>query len=75
MANPWLENLKKHPAGRIWLLGSVIFTLLAIMWFVFDIKRILCAPDAWVQPHALWHVCDAGAAGCYYGYMRHSGKP
>ena len=53
-----------------WMLGSIGLTFFAIMWFVFDIRRVGCDPDSWFQPHAMWHLTDAAAAGSFYGFTR-----
>jgi hypothetical protein len=43
---------------------------LACTAWVLDITRAVCAPDGWLQAHALWHVFMAAAIGCVYFYYR-----
>lgn len=70
LSSVWLQLVGRWPGGWKWALGSMLMTAFAAMWFVFDIQRILCDSQSWLQPHALWHLSDAAAVGIYYGFMR-----
>jgi hypothetical protein len=70
LSSVWLQSKGKWPGGWKWISGSMAMTFFAAMWFVFDIQRILCDADSWLQPHAIWHLCDAAAVGLFYGFMR-----
>lgn len=63
---------RKHPGDVRLLALSMLLSLFAVMWFVFDIRRILCDPESWFQPHAIWHLSDAATAGTFYAFMRSS---
>ncbi|MEM6273252.1 MAG: hypothetical protein AAF998_27845 [Bacteroidota bacterium] len=73
LSSVWVQVRCGTRRSRGWMMGSIGLTLLAIMWFVFDIKRIGCDPESWFQPHAMWHLTNAAAAGCFYGFMRRVG--
>lgn len=70
LSSAWLQSAGRFPGGWKWVVASILMTLFAAMWFIFDIRRILCDSESWLQPHALWHLFDAAAAGCFYGFMR-----
>lgn len=61
----------RRPGGdRRWLAaGLAVFAAGVAVW-VLDGRLLPCAPDAWFQWHALWHVLAAGAAGLLFCYYR-----
>lgn len=52
----------------VWL--TIISISLAVMFFKFDTLRILCYPDSFIQPHALWHLMSGVASFYFYFYIR-----
>lgn len=50
-----------------WCIASLLF---AVMWFAFDVYKILCEPESIIQPHSLWHLFAGIAAFYFYMYIR-----
>ena len=48
-------------------IGSIVF---AVMWFIFDKKKVLCQPGSYLQPHSLWHLFSGIAVFYFYMYIR-----
>jgi hypothetical protein len=55
-----------------WFFASMAFTALAVAFFAADIRRIGCDPQAWIQPHGLWHISAALAFMLLYRFIRSS---
>lgn len=56
---------------RRWLLGAAgCFGVAYAVWIPSRTGGPLCAPDSWLQGHALWHLLCAGATACFYVYYR-----
>lgn len=47
--------------------GSI---LIALIWYAFDQRKMLCNPDSYIQPHSLWHVFSGISAFYFYMYIR-----
>ncbi|MBL0310995.1 MAG: ceramidase domain-containing protein [Bacteroidetes bacterium] len=47
--------------------GSI---LIALMWYAFDQRKLMCNPDGYIQPHSLWHVFSGISAFYFYMYIR-----
>jgi len=65
--------VEKRDPGRtnklyMWL--TIVTISLAVMFFIFDIKKILCDPNSFIQPHGLWHLFGGVAAFYFYFYIR-----
>jgi len=65
--------VEKRDPGRtnklyMWL--TIVTILLAVVFFVFDVKKILCDPNSFIQPHGLWHLFGGVAAFYFYFYIR-----
>ncbi len=63
---------RKDPGrtNHYYLLASIGYILFAVMWFVFDVYKIICNPNSWIQPHSLWHFCSGVSAFYFYMYIR-----
>jgi hypothetical protein len=64
--------LTKRSKSSLWYLASMLLTVMAVMFFSFDISRIFCDPKAWIQPHGNWHLCAAASFMLYYRFIRSS---
>ena len=53
--------------GRHLLVAAAIMTLAFLIW-ILDYTRAVCAPDSWVQGHAVWHILGAVAAWYLFRY-------
>jgi hypothetical protein len=71
LATEVLVRRVRHPRGEDgYFAGALASLVLACTAWVLDITRAVCAPDSWLQAHALWHVFMAAAIGCVYFYYR-----
>lgn len=64
-----IEKENRGKANLKHLILSIISVLVAFLWFELDRFKILCNPQSWIQPHALWNVFIGIAALCFYFYM------
>ncbi|MBI4345239.1 MAG: ceramidase domain-containing protein [Elusimicrobia bacterium] len=55
---------------RRWLAGALGLFLVAFTIWSLDARRVLCAPESWLQGHAVWHLLTAGALGLLFAYYR-----
>lgn len=53
-----------------YLRAAVFAMAVAFGIWILDITKVLCAPQSWLQGHALWHLLCATAAGLAYLYYR-----
>lgn len=56
--------------GRHYMVLSIIFVLVAFLWFEFDKYKILCEPGSYLQPHSLWNLFIGLSAFYFYLYIR-----
>lgn len=63
---------KKDPGktNAYYLMASISSILFAVMWFAFDVYKILCNPNSIIQPHSLWHFFAGVSAFYFYMYIR-----
>ena len=40
------------------------------MWYAFDLTKVLCNENNFIQPHSLWHLFSGIAAFYFYMYIR-----
>jgi hypothetical protein len=61
--------LRRHPiiTARWLYLGLGLFALAYVIW-ILDNSHTLCAPDSFLQGHAIWHLLGACATGCLFLY-------
>ena len=57
------------PRARTFAHAMLVLFAGFVIW-VLDITRIACAPDSWLQGHAVWHVCGALALALVFEYYR-----
>ncbi|MFM2306017.1 MAG: hypothetical protein RLZZ367_686 [Bacteroidota bacterium] len=65
--------VERYDSGRTnhrYLLTGIACIAFAVMWFAFDIYKILCLPDSYVQPHSLWHLFAGLSTFYFYMYIR-----
>ena len=53
--------------GRHLLVAAAIMALAFVIW-ILDFTRAVCAPESWVQGHAVWHILGAVAAWYLFLY-------
>jgi hypothetical protein len=56
--------------NEVFIQVAALTLIAAFVLWVLDLTKILCAPNSWLQGHALWHVLGALAAGFLYLYYR-----
>lgn len=66
----YVEQRDKGRTNWRYLAISMASIAFAIMWFAFDIYKILCDPRSFIQPHTLWHIFSGIAAFYFYMYIR-----
>lgn len=58
-------------ADRRWLAAAAAAFLIAFgVWIPSHTGGPLCNPDSLLQGHAIWHLLDAMAVGCFYVFYR-----
>jgi hypothetical protein len=55
---------------RYYLRAAVITLSIAFAIWILDMTKVLCAPESWLQGHAVWHLLCATSAGLAYFYYR-----
>ncbi|MGH7455113.1 MAG: ceramidase domain-containing protein [bacterium] len=65
-----VRKQKKPQINGFFLQAAWWALLVAFVIWMFDITKILCNPNSWLQGHALWHILGAFAAGFLYLYYR-----
>jgi UDP-N-acetylmuramyl pentapeptide phosphotransferase/UDP-N-acetylglucosamine-1-phosphate transferase len=65
-----VEREDSGKTNRKYLAISIASVSFAVMWFVFDVYKIYCNPDSFIQPHSLWHLFSGIAAFYFYMYIR-----
>ena len=53
-----------------WFVYGLIANTVAFGIWILDNTRTLCAPQSWLQGHAVWHLLGAAAVYCTYRYYR-----
>lgn len=70
-----MEMRDPDKTNKRYLLTCIIAILIAVVWFAFDVKKILCNPDSVIQPHSLWHFFASVSAFYFYMYIRSEKNP
>lgn len=70
IAGTWLESKDPGKTNKSYLALTTFSIVLAIMFFAFDTRKILCIPDSVIQPHSLWHLLNATSVFYFYLYIR-----
>ncbi len=70
IAGTWLESKDPGKTNKRYLAITTVSIILAIMFFAFDTRKILCIPDSVIQPHSLWHLLNATSVFFFYLYIR-----
>lgn len=65
-----LEKIQPNKTNKAYLLAVSIFITVAIVFFKMDTAKVGCDPDSFIQPHSLWHICNAMAVFYFYLYIR-----
>ena len=65
-----VERYDRGKTNHYYLLAAISSILFAVMWFIFDIHKVFCNPDSYIQPHSLWHLFSGIAAFYFYMYIR-----
>lgn len=53
-----------------WFVYGLIANTVAFAIWILDNTLTLCAPQSWLQGHAVWHLLGAAAVYCTYRYYR-----
>ncbi|MDZ7343183.1 MAG: ceramidase, partial [candidate division KSB1 bacterium] len=61
---------KPRRENEKFLRAAVVVLLSGFFIWVLDITKVLCAPNSWLQGHAIWHLLGALASGFLYLYYR-----
>jgi len=65
-----VERYDRGKTNHYYLITCMLSILFAAMWFGFDVHKVMCDPDSYVQPHSLWHIFSGIAAFYFYMYIR-----
>jgi dihydroceramidase len=65
----WARPLRPRVQSGLLLAGLGANVLAFAIWGL-DQSRTLCAPESWLQGHAVWHLLGAVAVLATYGYFR-----
>ncbi len=65
-----MEYVDRGKTNTRYLLVCVACILIAVVWFAFDTRKILCDPESLIQPHSLWHLFAGSATFYFYLYIR-----
>ncbi len=65
-----LEKADPGKTNKLYLALMVITITTAVVFFKFDIEKIWCIPDSYIQPHSIWHLCNGFAVFYFYLYIR-----
>jgi len=50
-------------------LGVISYTTAFTIWLN-QWSELLCNPDSWIQPHAIWHLLSAVSTWCFFKFFR-----
>ena len=56
--------------NEAFLVAAIASLVMACSAWILDVTRVVCAPDSWLQGHAMWHVLMAAVIGWMYLYYR-----
>ncbi len=65
--------VERRDPGRTnhrYLIISIASIGFAVMWFGFDVYKVLCNPNSFIQPHSLWHLFAGISTLYFYMYIR-----
>jgi hypothetical protein len=65
-----VERYDRGKTNHYYLITCMLSILFAVMWFAFDIRKVMCDPDSIIQPHSLWHLFSGISAFYFYMYIR-----
>lgn len=71
LGTEWLGSRKRRgdrASRNLWIAASIM--AVAFVVWTLDVTRRVCAPESWMQGHAVWHVMGAIAAWYLYRYYR-----
>jgi hypothetical protein len=62
---------KRRPRMKVaFMVAALVSLVLGCTAWILDVTRVVCAPDSWLQGHAMWHVFMAAVIGFMYLYYR-----
>jgi hypothetical protein len=65
-----VERYDSGKTNHYYLAACTLCIMLAVMWFGFDVHKVLCQPDSIIQPHSLWHLFSGISVFYFYMYIR-----
>ena len=65
-----VERYDRGKTNHYYLITCMLSILFAAMWFGFDVHKIMCDSDSYIQPHSLWHIFSGIATFYFYMYIR-----
>lgn len=65
-----VEKRDPGKTNKYYLMASIGSILIAVMWFGFDVYKVLCDENSWIQPHSLWHLFAGISVFYFYMYIR-----
>ena len=65
-----VERYDRGKTNHYYLIVCMTSILFAAMWFGFDVHKVLCNPDSFIQPHSLWHLFSGIGTFYFYMYIR-----
>ena len=65
-----VERYDRGKTNHYYLVTCMLSIMFAVMWFGFDVHKVLCDPDSFVQHHSLWHLFSGISVFYFYMYIR-----
>jgi hypothetical protein len=65
-----VERYDRGRTNHYYLVTCMLSIMFAVMWFGFDVHKVLCDPDSIIQPHSLWHLFSGISVFYFYMYIR-----
>jgi hypothetical protein len=65
-----VEIRDRGKANHYYLMASSGAIIIAVIWYIIDVKKILCNPMSVIQAHSMWHIFSGIAAFYFYIYIR-----
>ncbi|MBL7777296.1 MAG: ceramidase domain-containing protein [Chitinophagales bacterium] len=66
----YVERKAPGHTNHRYMVVCILSILFAVMWFAFDVYKVFCDSNSFIQPHSLWHLFAGISAFYFYMYIR-----